>query len=102
MPLRRLPVPRTILVYGIAGIALAVSLDLTIQSFVLPIWGVDAVVPYRAALRWLSGGEPYLASAFVAGSGYDVPFLYPPPLLVAFAPLTMVPVEVVIVAANIV
>jgi hypothetical protein len=102
MPRRRLPVPRTILVVGIAAIALTVSLDLTIQSFLLPIWGVDAVVPYRAAARWLAGGEPYLASAFAAGSGYDVPFLYPPPFLVAFAPLTLLPVEAVIVAANVV
>ena len=99
-PMSRLPAPRTILVVGIAAIALAVSLDLTIQSFLVPIWGVDAVVPYRAAARWLAGGEPYLASAFVAGSGYDVPFLYPPPFLVAYAPLTLLPVDIVIVVAN--
>ena len=102
MPRRRLPTPRTILVVGIAAIAVAVSLDLTIQSVLVPIWGVDAVVPYRAAARWLAGGEPYLASAFVAGSGYDVPFLYPPPFLVAYAPLTLLPVEIVIVVANVV
>ena len=38
----------------------------------------------------------------MVGSGYDVPFLYPPPFLVAFGLLTLLPVEVVVVAANIV
>ena len=100
--IRQLPTPRAVLVAGLALIALLVSIDLTLQSLLVPIWGVDAVVPYRAAARWLAGDQPYLASAFAAGSGYDVPFLYPPPFLVAFAPLTLLPVEAVIMGANIV
>jgi hypothetical protein len=98
---RQIPAPRTILLIGLATIALLVSADLTVQSVLNPLWGVDAVVPYRAAGRWMSGGEPYLASSFTAGSGYDVPFLYPPPFLVAFAPLTLLPVVVVVILANV-
>jgi hypothetical protein len=96
------PAPRRILIAGLATIALLVSIDITVRSVMEPIWGVDVVVPLRAATRWLAGGEPYLASAFTAGTGYDVPFLYAPPFLVAFAPLTLAPVQAVVVAASVV
>lgn len=56
---------------------------------------VDVEVPLRAAERWLAGGQPYLASAFEAPPGYDVPFLYPPFVLPFVAPLTLLPREVV-------
>ncbi|HYN48455.1 MAG TPA: glycosyltransferase family 87 protein [Candidatus Nanopelagicales bacterium] len=59
---------------------------------------VDIEVPLRAAERWLAGGQPYLASAFEAPPGYDVPFLYPPFVLPFLAPLTFLPREVVFVA----
>ena len=56
---------------------------------------VDIEIPLRAAERWLAGGEPYLASAFRAPPGYDLPFLYPPFVLPIIAPLTWFPREVV-------
>jgi hypothetical protein len=56
---------------------------------------VDIEIPLRAAERWLAGGSPYLASAFQAPPGYDLPFLYPPFVLPFVAPLTVLPREVV-------
>jgi hypothetical protein len=56
---------------------------------------VDIEIPLRAAERWLAGGEPYAASAFESGPGYDLPFLYPPFVLPFVAPLTALPREVV-------
>ncbi len=55
---------------------------------------VDIEIPLRAAERWLAGGAPYLASAFRAPPGYDLPFLYPPCTLPLVAPLTIIPREV--------
>ncbi len=52
---------------------------------------VDIEIPLRAAERWMAGGEPYLASSFAAAPGYDLPFLYPPPVLPLVAPLTLLP-----------
>lgn len=56
---------------------------------------VDLEIPLRAAERWLAGGQPYLASAFGAPAGYDLPFLYPPFILPLVAPLTFLPRDVV-------
>jgi hypothetical protein len=56
---------------------------------------VDIEIPLRAADRWLHGGAPYLASAFAAPPGYDLPFLYPPPFLPLVAPLLALPRPVV-------
>jgi Glycosyltransferase family 87 len=61
-------------------------------------WGVDVVIPLRAATRWLEGGQPYLASSFQAPAGFDAPFLYPPFVLPFLAPLTALPVTVVAAA----
>jgi hypothetical protein len=52
---------------------------------------VDLEIPLRAAERWMAGGQPYLASSFAAPPGYDLPFLYPPPVLPLVAPLTLLP-----------
>jgi hypothetical protein len=82
-------------------IALLVSLRVTIELLLIPIWGVDVVIPLRAAARWLAGGQPYLASSFQAGSGYDVPYLYPPLFLPPFAVLAQLPWVPVIVAVNV-
>ena len=59
---------------------------------------VDIQIPLRAADRWLSGGQPYLASSFEAPVGPDLPFLYPPFLLPVIAVLTFLP-ETAVVAA---
>lgn len=52
---------------------------------------VDIEIPLRAADRWVHGGAPYLASAFAAPPGYDLPFLYPPPILPLVALLLALP-----------
>lgn len=52
--------------------------------------GIDLVIPLDAAQRWLAGGQPYLAEAFVRGAAVP-PFLYPPYSLVLLAPLTAIP-----------
>jgi Glycosyltransferase family 87 len=59
-------------------------------------WGVDVVIPLRAASRWLAGGQPYLASSFLNGPGYDLPYLYPPFVLPFVAPLTALPQTAVV------
>ncbi len=59
---------------------------------------VDLEIPLRAAERWVHGGEPYLASSFSAPEGYDLPFLYPPPVLPFLAPLLALPRGVVVAA----
>ena len=59
---------------------------------------VDLEIPLRAAERWVHGGEPYLASSFTAPEGYELPFLYPPPVLPFLAPLLALPRGVVAAA----
>ena len=103
VPRARPTVGRTVLQVlriGLAAAAILVPLQLAAATFA-KTWGVDIVVPLRAAERWLSGGQPYLASAFQAGPGYDVPYLYPPMLLPLFAPLTWLPTTPVIVTGNV-
>src|SRR3954454_12925194 len=71
-------------------IAFIVVGDLNHLVFVYP-FSVDLEIPYRAAQRWLVGGDPYLASAFASAPGPTQPFLYPPYVLVGVAPLLFVP-----------
>ncbi len=60
---------------------------------------VDLEIPLRAADRWRQGLSPYLASAFSAdATAYDLPFLYPPPVLPLLVPLLAVPRALVVVA----
>ncbi len=82
-------------------IAVLVSARITVEMLLIPIWGVDVVIPLKAAARWLAGGAPYLASSFQAGPGYDVPYLYPPLFLPPFAVLAQLPWVPVIVGTNI-
>lgn len=56
---------------------------------------VDIEIPLRAAERWVAGGQPYLASSFTEGPGYDLPFLYPPFVLPFVAPLAWLPRDAV-------
>jgi hypothetical protein len=67
---------------ALAGITVVVALgaDVAHLLFVYP-FGVDLEIPLRAAERWRSGGEPYLASAFLSDPGATQPFLYPPYVL---------------------
>jgi hypothetical protein len=58
--------------------------------FVYP-FSVDLEIPLRAAQRWIDGGQPYLASAFISPPGATQPFLYPPLILPIVAALLEVP-----------
>jgi hypothetical protein len=59
---------------------------------------VDLEIPMRAAERWAHGGAPYLAAAFAPDAApYDLPFLYPPPLLPLLAPIASLPRALVVV-----
>ncbi len=71
-------------------IILTIRAHLT-SSLVVPQAGVDIEIPLRAADRWLAGGEPYQAKAFITGSGSNLPFLYPPLTLPLFAVLSVLP-----------
>jgi hypothetical protein len=78
-----------ILVFGALTVALTL---LTLRDLLIYYpYGVDLEIPLRAAARWTSGGEPYLAEAFDVISGPDLPFLYPPVVLPFVAPLLAVP-----------
>ncbi len=88
--------PNRILRISLAGLCLAVCLIQLHALFAGYPRGVDVVIPLNAAGRWLAGGQPYLASSFQAGPGYDAPFLYPPFVLPFLAPLTRLPQDVVI------
>jgi hypothetical protein len=85
---------RAFLWVGAAGISLVGVRDLLAGY---PPF-VDIEIPLRAAERWLAGGEPYLAAAFLAPPGYELPFLYPPFVLPFLAPFTLLPRELVWVA----
>ena len=72
---------------GLGALALAVSLVALGDLLRGYPFAVDLEIALRAADRWMSGGQPYLADAFTKGSGYELPFLYPPYALPLFAPL---------------
>jgi hypothetical protein len=90
-----LPSPRALLRGALWVLAAVVTAASLVDLLTLYPPHVDAEIPLRAAGRWLAGGEPYLASSFDAPVGYDLPFLYPPPILVLVAPLTELPRELV-------
>src|SRR3954464_15486200 len=89
--------PRRLLV----GSLLVLLVLLIVYAQVGPIWaapraGVDLQIPLLAAERWISGGEPYQASAFTAGPGATQPFLYPPFVLPFLSLLVDLPRTVVL------
>lgn len=90
-----LPSPRTLLRGALWVLAAVVTAGSLVDLLTLYPPHVDAEIPLRAAERWLRGADPYLASSFDAPPGYDLPFLYPPPVLVLVAPLTYLPRELV-------
>ena len=65
-------------------------------------YGVDLEIPLRAAARWSSGGEPYLAGAFEVTAGPELPFLYPPFVLPFLTPLLDAPQAIVFPAWTVV
>lgn len=93
--------PGRLLRLALAAIGVVVSARFTAENLLIPTWGVDLVVPLRAGARWAAGGTPYLASSFAAGPGYDVPYLYPPILLPAFAALAELPIVPVVAVTGV-
>jgi hypothetical protein len=83
--------PNRLLRFGLAILALLMCLIALHNLLTLYPWGVDVVIPLKAATRWLAGGQPYLAASFQAGPGYDLPYLYPPFVLPLVAPFTALP-----------
>ena len=83
--------PNRLLRFGIGILAFLLCLVALHNLLTLYPWGVDVVIPLKAATRWLAGGEPYLASSFLNGPGYDLPYLYPPFVLPLVAPFTALP-----------
>jgi len=72
--------------------ALFVLLAVTVlPGFLTWSFGVDLEIPLRAAGRWASGGQPYLASSFTETTGPTLPFLYPPWLLPILTPIAQLP-----------
>jgi hypothetical protein len=82
-----------------ALVVLAIGSSLRLFVVLLEVHpkGVDIVIPLNAAERWVAGGLPYLASSFQQPPGYDLPFLYPPPVLPLVAPMLVLP-RIVVVA----
>ena len=84
--------PRRLLVAGL----LVLLVLLIVKAQIWTIWlgarpGVDLQIPLLATERWMAGGEPYQASAFLAGPGATQPFLYPPFVLPFLSVLTGLP-----------
>jgi hypothetical protein len=82
-------------VLAVFAIGMAIASDLQHLLFVYP-FGVDLEIPLRAAERWRSGAEPYLASAFLSPPGATQPFLYPPWVLPPLSLLVDLPRPVVL------
>jgi hypothetical protein len=84
--------PRRLLLLGLTTILIVLIAKAQVGTIWLaPRPGVDMEIPMRAADRWLAGGEPYLAEAFLSGPGETQPFLYPPFTLPLFAAMTGLP-----------
>jgi hypothetical protein len=83
------------------GAILLAALALVIARALHRLWwhypiGVDLEIPLRAAARWVSGGDPYLAAAFLM-HGVNLPFLYPPFVLPIVEPFTSLPRAIVVI-----
>jgi len=80
--------PNRLLRFGIGVLALLMCLIALHNLLTLYPWGVDVVIPLKAATRWLAGGQPYLASSFLNGAARQlglkmipsVPMLHESPL----------------------
>ena len=82
------------------GLAALLLLVIAISLPIFATWtpGVDLEIPLRAASRWSSGGQPYVASSFSETSGPGLPFLYPPWVLPLLVPIAALPRETVLAA----
>lgn len=99
---RRVFVPGTasnrLLRFALLVIALAPTVVAFAELVQVHMPGIDLEIPLRATQRWVDGGQPYLASSFEEGPGPDLPFLYPPFVMVFLAPLLALPRDLVLYA----
>lgn len=72
---------------GLAVIAVAVFVVQAIPVLTTFPAAIDLIIPLKAAERWLSGGVVYVPDGFTDPAVLP-PFLYPPFVLPALAPLT--------------
>ena len=82
---------------GLAALLVFVIV-ISLPEFLAWAAGVDLEIPLRAASRWSTGGQPYLASSFAETSGPGLPYLYPPWLLPLLAPVASLPRTIVLAA----
>jgi hypothetical protein len=75
---------------GVLALALFVTV-VSLWAYIAGNPGVDFEIPLRAASRWSSGGQPYLASSFTETTGPTLPFLYPPWVLPLLVPIAALP-----------
>ena len=78
------------LTLGLAALFVLLMLSV-LPGFLAWYFGVDLEIPLRAAGRFASGGQPYLASSFSETTGPGLPFLYPPWLLPILVPIAALP-----------
>ena len=85
-----------LLTRGLAALLIFIIV-ISLPAFLAWVPGADIEIPLRAAGRWSTGGQPYLASAFSLTSGPDLPYLYPPWLLPYLVPISNLPRTIVVV-----
>lgn len=83
--------PRLVIVASLVALLILLTIRNDLALVRQPHLGVDIEIPLRASDRWLAGGQPYQAQAFVTGSGATLPFLYPPVVLPLLTPLSWLP-----------
>jgi hypothetical protein len=76
---------------GLVGLLGALNVKAVFALLAVHPIGVDLEIPLRAAERWSRGEPPYLLDAFGFSAGPNLPFLYPPPVLLLVAPLVTLP-----------
>ena len=83
--------PNGLLRAGLAIVAGAMTVIAAWWVVSLTGFATDIEIPFRAAERWMNGGQPYEAAAFLRPAGPDLPFLYPPFVLPMVVPLLILP-----------
>lgn len=84
------------------GLLMLAAIPTLLAAWRLLEWqipGVDLLIPLLATMRWMHGGQPYVAASFAAVEGPGLPFLYPPFVLPFLVPLLRVPLDLTLVAA---
>jgi hypothetical protein len=81
---------------GLVALLVIATIMVVPAALARAIPGIDLDIPLRAASRWVTGGQPYVASSFALTEGTGLPYLYPPWLLPLLAPFTFLPQTIVV------